>query len=141
MILPSTKEIILRLKEEKEKNDYSVPQIQKMCWDNGLFMCLNTVRNIFANGSEDNSFSYEHTIRPIANVMLSKGKKVPSGQTEILERQLELLTNQIESDRREHKRYTDLLNQRIQVQAKKIAEQEQLIKELLINQQNHETKN
>ena len=130
MILPSTREIILRLKDEKENNDYSVPQIQKMCWDNGLFMCLNTIRNIFANGSEDGSFSYEHTLRPIANVLLTKDGQ-QSGQVEIMEKQLELLANQLQTEREAHNRSIKKLNEQIDSLRKTIKEKDELIHELM----------
>ena len=137
MTLPTTKEIILRLKAEKEKNDYSIPQIQKMCWDNGLFMCLNTVRNIFANGSEDCSFSYEHTLRPIANVLLSGNRD----NTSVNEQELELLSNQLQRERELHQRSIDYLNSQIQSQRKTIIEKNEIIKELLANQLTQKAKN
>lgn len=131
MTLPSTKEIILRLKEEKERNNYSIPQIQRMCESHGLFICLNTFRNIFAKGSEDCSFSYEHTIRPIANALLPDKKPKSTSNVTVTEEELELLARQLQREREEHRKTINYLDAQIKSQRKTIEEKDKIIKELL----------
>ena len=131
MTLPSTKEIILRLKEEKERNNYSIPKIQRMCESQGLFICLNTFRNIFAKGSEDCSFSYEHTIRPIANALLPDKKPKSTSNVSVTEEELELLARQLQREREEHRKTINYLDAQIKSQRKTIEEKDKIIKELL----------
>ena len=71
MELTTAQEIILNLKSVKEKQGLSIPQIKQMVDATGAYLSLSTLRRVFADGSEeDSSFSYENTIRPIAQVLL-----------------------------------------------------------------------
>ena len=126
MYLPSTKEIILELKEVKDKQNLSVPCIQRMCELSGDYIAINTFRNVFAKGSENDSFSYERTLRPIHNALL--GSDTPE---EVEAEQLRLLTDQLRSEREESKKRIEYLNRRIKAYQEKVEEQEKLIKELL----------
>lgn len=66
----STKDIIIKLKEVREEKGYSFSDILKLMEDNGDFLSKSTISRIFAEGSEENSFRYEETIRPIAKALL-----------------------------------------------------------------------
>ena len=135
MHLPTTTEIIISLKAEKAKKHYSIPKIHRMCEERGLYVCVNTLRNIFGKGSEHNSFSYEHTLRPIANVLLPQEDKPPADvnakQLEIMQAQLELLTAQLQKERAEHQRSIQYFADQVNALRKNIAEKEELMKEVL----------
>lgn len=71
MELNATQEIIVKLKAVKDKRNLSVPDIKKMVDATGAYLSLTTLRRVFADGSEENdSFNYEATLRPIAQVLL-----------------------------------------------------------------------
>jgi len=126
MSLPSTREIILKLKTVKEEKKLSVPCIQRMCEVSGHYMAINTFRNIFAKGSENNSFSYEHTLKRIADVLLPESMTATEADMD-----LKLLTNQLINERKEHKEQIEKLNRRIKEYQSKTERQEELIKQLL----------
>ena len=89
-------------------------------------MAINTFRNIFAKGSENNSFSYEHTLKPIADVLLPESMTATEADMD-----LKLLTNQLINERKEHKEQIEKLNRRIKEYQSKTERQEELIKQLL----------
>jgi len=65
-----TKDIILKLKEVKEEKGLSINDILKMVEANNEYVSKTTITRVFAEGSEENSFRYEETLRPIANALL-----------------------------------------------------------------------
>ena len=69
----SAAELIKQLKEIKVKNEITYPRIIDRMEKNGKFVSLTTLRRVFADGSEmnANSFSYENTLLPIAEVLLN----------------------------------------------------------------------
>lgn len=70
--LNATQEIIVSLKAVQSKQNLSIPQIKKMVDATGTYLSPTTLRRVFAEGSEENdSFSYENTLRPIAQALLS----------------------------------------------------------------------
>lgn len=68
--MTNTKDIILKLKEVKEEKGLSINDILKMVEANNEFVSKTTITRVFADGSEENSFRYEETLRPIANALL-----------------------------------------------------------------------
>lgn len=68
--MPNTKEIILKLKEVREEKGLSYGDILDLMEKNGDFVSKSTLSRLFAEGSEDSSFKYEETIRPIAKALL-----------------------------------------------------------------------
>ena len=71
MELNGTQEIIVKLKAVKEKRSLSIPDIKKMVDATGAYLSTTTLRRVFAEGSEtEDSFSYENTLRPIAQALL-----------------------------------------------------------------------
>lgn len=68
--MTNTKEIIIKLKEVREEKGYSLNDIVDLVEKNGDFISRSSIQRVFAEGSEDNSFRYEDTIRPIANALL-----------------------------------------------------------------------
>lgn len=68
--MTNTKDIILKLKEVREEKGLSYNDILDLMEKNGDFLSKSTISRIFADGSEEMSFRYEETIRPIANALL-----------------------------------------------------------------------
>lgn len=68
--MTNTRDIILKLKEVRENRGLSYTDIINMLEKNGDFLARSTISRIFSEGSEDLSFRYEETIRPIANALL-----------------------------------------------------------------------
>ena len=68
--MTNTKEIIIKLKEVREEKGLSYNDILDLMEKNGDFLSKSTISRIFAEGSEEMSFRYEETIRPIANALL-----------------------------------------------------------------------
>ena len=68
--MSNTKEIILKLKEVREEKGLSYGDILEIMEKQGDFVSKSTLSRLFAEGSEDCSFKYEETIRPIAKALL-----------------------------------------------------------------------
>ncbi len=62
--------LILKLKQIKDECSYSINDIVNLVEQNGDFISRSSVQRVFADGSEEISFKYEETIRPIANALL-----------------------------------------------------------------------
>ncbi len=72
-------ELIRQLKDAKARREYTYPRIMEHMEKNGKFVSLTTLRRVFADGSESSadSFSYENTLMPIAEVLL-EAEDVPT---------------------------------------------------------------
>ena len=68
--MTNTKDIIVKLKEVRKEKDLSFGDILNLMEENGDYLSKSTLSRVFADGSEENSFKYEETIRPIANALL-----------------------------------------------------------------------
>lgn len=68
--MTNTKEVIKLLKQVRTEKGLSFDQIIALMEQNGQFLSKSTLSRVFADGSEDKSFRYEETIRPIANALL-----------------------------------------------------------------------
>lgn len=72
MEITRSQELIRQLKEVKTKNEITYPRLMDMLEKSGKPVSLTTLRRVFADGSEWNdSFNYESTLLPIAEVLLS----------------------------------------------------------------------
>lgn len=71
-LMTDAKEVILKLKEVKKEKSLSVDDIVAMLEENHEYVSKSTVARVFQEGSENkaNSFRYENSLRPIANVLL-----------------------------------------------------------------------
>lgn len=108
----ATQEIILNLKAVKEAQNLSIPKIKDMVDSTGAYLSLTTIRRVFADNSEtEDSFSYENTLRPIAQALLVNSPADDVGRAKveayeaILRHKNEIidsLKKQIESIRSEH---------------------------------------
>ena len=65
-----TRDIIIRLKEVREEKGLSYNDIINLVEEQGGSISKTTLSKIFSDGSEDMCFSYENTLRPIANALL-----------------------------------------------------------------------
>lgn len=68
--MTNSKDLILKLKEVREEKGLSYNDILELMEKNGDFLSKSTLSRVFAEGSEELSFKYEETIRPIANALL-----------------------------------------------------------------------
>ena len=68
--MTNTREVIIKLKEVKAEKDLSFDKILALMEQNGQYLSKSTLSRVFADGSEDKSFRYEETLRPIANALL-----------------------------------------------------------------------
>lgn len=68
--MTNTKDIILRLKDVRNERGYSYGDILDLLERNGDFLSKSTISRVFQDGSEELSFRYEETIRPIAKALL-----------------------------------------------------------------------
>lgn len=64
------RELILKLKAVKEEKGLSLNRIAELVEQNGDYISRSSIQRVFADGSEDVSFWYEETIRPIAKALL-----------------------------------------------------------------------
>lgn len=143
----NTRDIILKLKEVKEEKGLSYGKILELIESNGDFLSKSTLSRLFAEGSEDETFNYETTIRPIANALLDI-EDIEAGDTtdtramksllkykieriEELERQVEDLKlalaeekvkyhERLDQIREEHKTRTDFLINQISLKDKRM---------------------
>jgi len=68
--MTKTKDVILKLKAVKEEKQLSLDRILSIVEQNEEYVSKTTLSRVFANGSEEKTFNYENTIRPIANALL-----------------------------------------------------------------------
>lgn len=61
---------IKRLKQIKNEQGLSIPQIMDMMEKQGKFVSEATIKKVFADGSEEKTFRYQDSIAPIADVLL-----------------------------------------------------------------------
>lgn len=66
----NTRDIIMKLKEVREEKGLSYSNILDLMEKNGDYLSKSTLSRVFADGSEDVSFKYDETIRPIAKALL-----------------------------------------------------------------------
>lgn len=68
--MANCRNIILKLKEIREERGLSYNDIVTLVEKNGSFISRSSIQRVFAEGSEEMSFKYEETIKPIANALL-----------------------------------------------------------------------
>ena len=78
MELHATREIILQLKAIRGEYHLSYGDIKGMLEKNGDFLSSSTLHRVFAENSEDDSFSYERTLAPLVRAMLYQDNAAPA---------------------------------------------------------------
>ena len=68
--MTDTREIIVQLKQIRDEKGLSFGDIMSMLEKNGDYLSKTTLSRIFADGSEDSSFRYEETLKPLCNALL-----------------------------------------------------------------------
>lgn len=68
--MTNTKDIIIQLKKIREEKNLSYGDILDLMEKNHEGVSKSTLSRVFAEGSEENYFSYDGTLRPIANALL-----------------------------------------------------------------------
>lgn len=64
------RDVITQLKKVRAENGYSHQRIYDMVEASGKSVSLATIKRIFSDGSENQNFRYEDSIKPIAAVLL-----------------------------------------------------------------------
>lgn len=144
-----TKEIIIKLKEAKREKNLSLNAIVEMVEANGQFVSKSSVQRVFADGSEDSSFRYDDTIRPLVKALLDVDTieetddedtkviksllKLKIQRIQELEKQIDdlrlLLSEEkvkshekIEKERTQYERHIKLLDEQISIKDKRMEE-------------------
>jgi len=68
--MTNTREIILQLKQVRDERNLSYNDILDLLEKNGDYLAKSTVSRVFSDGSEELSFRYEETLRPLCNALL-----------------------------------------------------------------------
>ena len=68
--MTNVREIIIKLKEVREEKGLSYNDILDLLEENGDYLSKSTLSRVFADGSENNTFNYDISIRPIAKALL-----------------------------------------------------------------------
>ena len=143
----STKDLIIKLKAVREEKGLSFNDIMRIMEDNGDYLAKSTLSRVFADGSEENSFRYDETLRPIAKALLDIEDIEEDDNTDVramksllkykIERieELERLVEQLElklaeeklkyherldKEREEHQRSIDFLKNQIDLKDKRM---------------------
>ena len=135
-----TKEIILKLKEAKQERNLSINDI---CNLTGNYLSKTTIQRVFAEGSENTSFRYEDTIRPLVKALLDVDTIEDSDDTDtkalktllkLKIQRIEELENllkeekiknheKMEKERKQYETHIALLNEQIVIKDKRMDEQ------------------
>jgi hypothetical protein len=85
------REIILQLKTIKADQELTNQDILEMVEASGGITSISTIRRVFAEGSENQSFNFRNTIQPISRAMLATNEttKVSDQDENLLQAQLD----------------------------------------------------
>lgn len=72
--MTNNRELIIQLKKVRQEKKLSFNDILDLMEKNDDYLSKSTLSRVFADGSEDVSFRYDETIRPIANALLDIDK-------------------------------------------------------------------
>lgn len=146
--MQDTKDIIMQLKQVRDYKHLSYGDILKKIEANGDYpVAKSTLSRVFADGSEEESFNYESTIRPIANALLDMEEIEEGDSVEVkaiksilrykierieeLEKRIDHLEKELlsekdkaheklDEEREEHRRRTDFLINQIALKDKRM---------------------
>lgn len=68
--MTNTRDVIIKLKEVREEKGLSYNDILSLVEKSGDYTSRSSIQRVFSDGSEDLTFNYERTIRPIAKALL-----------------------------------------------------------------------
>ena len=138
--MQNTRDIIIQLKKVREEKELSYGNILELMEKNGDFTSKSTLSRLFAEGSENETFNYESTIRPVANALLDIEEIEADDNTDIramksllkykMDRieELELALaeekvkyhEKLDAEREEHQRKVNFLMNQIELKDKRI---------------------
>lgn len=145
--MTNTKEVIIKLKQVREEKGLSYADIMALLEKNNEFLAKSTISRVFSEGSEELSFRYEETIRPLANALLDIETiedtdnmdiqamksllKYKIDRIEELERQIESLeaaldrekvkcAEKLETEREQHNKSIEFLKKQIELKDKRM---------------------
>lgn len=132
-----TRELILKLKNAKKEKNLSINDIVSLT---GNYLSKTTVQRVFAEGSENISFRYEDTIRPLVKALLDvdtiedsddMDTKALKSLLKLKIQRIEELENQLkeekikshekmEKERKQYDIHISLLNEQIAIKDKRM---------------------
>lgn len=145
--MTNTKEIILKLKDVKAERNLSINDIVDMT---NNYLSKTTVQRVFAKDSENTSFRYDDTIRPLVKALLDvdtieddddmdtkalksllklKIQRIEELESQISDLRLMLSEEKVKShekmekERKQYDKHIDLLNEQIAIKDKRMDEQ------------------
>lgn len=77
MSLDNQRDIILALKTEKERRGWSAQYITTRLEEMGMYLSLSSVKRVFSSGSENGSFRYDDTLKPLVHLLLGIAEPIP----------------------------------------------------------------
>jgi predicted RNase H-like nuclease (RuvC/YqgF family) len=158
MEIANTRDIILKLKAVRAKNNLTISEILSRLDAAGLALSESTVRRIFREGSEDeDGFIYARTIKPVADVLLDendesaddaalleknealhaiikeKNRAIETLQEKLdaAEKSVDELKLQLDSFRKEYDLRLRFLRDQIELKDKRMDEKDEIIKRLM----------
>lgn len=139
MELKTANDLIFRLKGVREERKLSLPDIMEMIEKNNDYISMTTLRRVFSDGSESLDFSYDKTIRPIVNALLSNEQEPPAAvEIDLLKaviRQknetIDLLNDRININRSEYDKRLAFLRDQIEKKDRRMDEKDEIIKKLM----------
>lgn len=134
-------ELIKKLKEAKKDKEITFPRLIERLEKNGTPISLTTLRRVFADNSEQNdSFSYESTLMPLAEVLLTYDD-VPTPENNVYTKEIDGLKAVIHTQNEEIVKLHEIQNhlenriafllEQIEKKDKRMDEKDVLINKLL----------
>ena len=142
MEFQSSRDLIIALKKAKKEGEYTIPRIEEELLRRGKSVSPSTLKRVFKKGSEDSgvSFSIDHTLLPIAEVIMpteelpAVGDSEWSVELELLRAELRVQVERVESLEKRNElldaRVTFLLSQ-IERKDRRIDEREDIIRKVM----------
>ena len=153
MVLTTTQDIIAQLKAVKNEYELSVPRIKDMMEKNGDFISLSTLHRVFSEHADQENFSYDRTLAPIARALLfqeheelgeesddiktdrMEGLKsvllLKNEKIDILTDQIEKLRKQVDTMRAEYDKRLAFLRDQIELKDRRMDEKDRMINKLM----------
>ena len=142
MEFQSQRELILELKKEKEEKKYTITKLYDEILLNGDYVSETTLKRVFRPGSEDDlkTFNQDHTLLPIAKILLSK-KNVQESEEEhdsneviLLKMELRVQAERVQSllDRNEIlEKRVDFMQNQILIKDRRLDEREEVCRKVM----------
>ena len=142
MELHSQRELILALKEEKEKQKYTITKLYDEILLNGDYVSETTLKRVFRPGSEDDlkTFNQDNTLLPIAKILLpkkddnSEENSHDSNEVILLRMELRVQAERVQSllDRNEIlEKRVDFMQSQIMIKDRRLDEREEVCRKVM----------